>query len=256
MGVVKTSGIVLKTTKYGESSLIVTMLTRDFGKISAIANNVRTKKSALIGGLQLFAYSEIVTYKAKSKNGLYNLNEMNVLESFSGLRYDLDKMAYASYFAEVALSATGEEAPDEEILRLLLNVLYALDRGLESPEKIKAVFLWRIAAESGFMPLLDGCSKCHSTDICAIDVAEGVALCENCKGENPGLSTGLAKVINYISSADSKKIFGFSAGDETLAYISSLGDAYISAQLDREFKTLEYLKNIKKLGESNNGKTD
>ena len=256
MGVVKTSGIVLKTTKYGESSLIVTILTRDFGRISAIANNVRTKKSALIGGLQLFAYSEIVTYKAKSKNGLYHLNEMNVLESFSGLRYDLDKMAYASYFAEVALSATGEESPDEEILRLLLNVLYALDRGLESPEKIKAVFLWRLAMESGFMPLLDGCAKCHSTDICAIDVAEGTALCENCKGENPGLSPGLAKVINYISSADSKKLFSFSAGEESLAYISSLGDAYISAQLDREFKTLEYLRNIKKLGESNNGKTD
>lgn len=247
MGVVKTSGIVLKTTKYGESSLIVTILTRDFGRISAIANNVRTKKSALIGGLQLFAYSEIVTYKAKSKNGLYHLNEMNVLESFSGLRYDLDKMAYASYFAEVALSATGEESPDEEILRLLLNVLYALDRGLESPEKIKAVFLWRLAMESGFMPLLDGCAKCHSTKVCAIDVAEGVALCENCRGENPGLSPGLAKVINYISSADSKKLFSFSAGEESLAYISSLGDAYISAQLDREFKTLEYLRNIKKL---------
>lgn len=247
MGVVKTSGIVLKTTKYGESSLIVTILTRDFGRISAIANNVRTKKSALIGGLQLFAYSEIVTYKAKSKNGLYHLNEMNVLESFSGLRYDLDKMAYASYFAEVALAATGEESPDEEILRLLLNVLYALDRGLESPEKIKAVFLWRLAMESGFMPLLDGCAKCHSAEICAIDVAEGVALCENCKGENPGISPGLAKVINYISSADSKKLFSFSAGEESLAYISSLGDAYISAQLDREFKTLEYLRNIKKL---------
>ncbi len=256
MGVVKTSGIVLKTTKYGESSLIVTMLTRDFGKISAIANNVRTKKSALIGGLQLFAYSEVVTYKAKSKSGLYNLNEMNVLESFQGLRYDLDKMAYASYFAEVALSAVSEEEPDEEILRLLLNVLYALDRGLESPEKIKAVFLWRIAAESGFMPLLDGCSKCHSAEIAAIDVAQGTALCENCRDNNPGISQGMAKVINYISFADSKKIFGFSAGEENLAYISSLGDAYISAQFDREFKTLEYLKNIKKLGEANNGKTD
>ena len=256
MGVVKTSGIVLKTTKYGESSLIVTMLTRDFGKISAIANNVRTKKSAMIGGLQLFAYSEIVTYKAKSKNGLYNLNEMNVLESFSGLRYDLDKMAYASYFAEVSLAATGEESPDEEILRLLLNVLYALDRGLESLEKIKAVFLWRLAMESGFMPLLEGCSKCHSISVAALDVAQGVGLCEDCKGENPGLSEGMAKVINYISSADSKKIFGFSAGEESLAYISSLGDAYISAQFDREFKTLEYLKNIKMLGDTSNGKTD
>ena len=58
LGLIKTSGIVTKTTKYGDSSLIVTLLTKDFGKISAIANGARTKKSQLIGGLQLFAFSD------------------------------------------------------------------------------------------------------------------------------------------------------------------------------------------------------
>ena len=149
MGLSKTEGIVTKTTKYSETSLIVTVITRDYGKISAIANNVRSSKSHMLMGLQLFSFSEIVFYESRSKTGLYKLNEMSVIESFGNIRTDLEKLAYASYFAEVANSAVSEDNPDEEILRLLLNTLFALDRDLCPMNKIKTVFEWRIAAISG-----------------------------------------------------------------------------------------------------------
>ncbi len=251
---IKTSGIVTKTTKYGETSLIVTVLTKDFGKISAIANSVRTKKSQMLAGLQLFAYSEIVMYKAKSKKGLYNLNEMSVLESFSSLRYDLDKMAYASYFAEAATAATTEDAPDENILRLLLNTLYALDKEICSYEKIKTVFEWRLAAESGYAPLVSECAGCGSGDAIYISLATGTAFCEECGSGRDGVAKvtpTMVKLIEYITTADSRQIFSFEAGEKTVNYLSRVSEAYLKAQLDRDFSTLSYLNKVKMLEQSN-----
>ncbi len=251
MSQVKTSGIVLRTTKYGETGLIATLLTRDFGRVSAIAQGVRTKKSRLLAGLQLFSYSEIVMYKAKQKNGLYHLDEMEVLEGFSGLRSDLDKMAYAVYFAEVVKDAANDEAPDDEILSLVLNTLFAVDRGLCGLEKIKTVFEWRLAAVLGYSPNLGGCLRCGKDEICGLSLAEGAAFCEDCGGDKPGvakLTPGMCSIVEYITSAEGKRIFSFDANEKTINYLSQVSERYISVQLDREFKTLDYLKQVRSLG--------
>ncbi len=260
MGLIKTTGIVTKTTKYGETSLIVTILTEDFGKISAIANNVRTKKSRMLAGLQLFAYSEIVMYKAKSKNGLYNLDEMTLLEGFTNLRSDLDKMAYASYFAEAASGASTEDEFETETLRLLLNTLFALDRGLCHYEKIKTVFEWRLAATAGYAPQLESCGGCGCTEgLFGLSLADGSIFCKNCIGERNGvaeLSDSMRKIITYITAADLKKIFSFEAGEKTINYLSQVSQTYLAIQLDREFHTLDYLNKVKALGATENANTD
>ena len=251
MGLIKTSGIVLRTTKYGETGIIATLLTRDFGRVSAIAQGVRTKKSRLLGGLQLFAYSEIVMYKAKQKNGLYHLDEMEVLESFAGIRSDLCKMAYATYFAECAKEAATEDSPDEEILSLVLNTNFAIDREICGFEKIKTVFEWRMAAILGYAPNLGGCAACGAGAVCGLSLGGGTAFCENCGAERTDfakLTPVMCSIINYITSADGKKIFSFEASDSTIKYLSEVSERYLSVQLDKEFRTLDYLKKVRSLG--------
>ncbi len=250
MSQVKTSGIVLRTTKYGETSLIVTLLTRDFGKVSAIAKGVRTKKSRLLAGLQLFSYSEIVMYKAKQKNGLYHLDEMDVLESFSGIRENLVKMAYAVYFAEAVRESSNEELPDNDIMSLTLNTLFAVDRGLCDYEKIKTVFEWRLAALLGYAPSLGGCSACGDLECIGLSLLEGTAVCGKCGADKPSvarLTKGMQGIVQYIVSADSKKIFSFEASEKTIMYLSQVSEKYLAAQLDKELKTLDYLKNVRAL---------
>lgn len=248
MGLSKTEGIVTKTTKYSETSLIVTVITRDYGKISAIANNVRSSKSHMLMGLQLFSFSEIVFYESRSKTGLYKLNEMSVIESFGNIRSDLEKLAYASYFAEVANSAVSEDNPDEEILRLLLNTLFALDRDLCPLNKIKTVFEWRIAASSGYEPDVEACVKCGCVQgdmlLC---FSEGEVFCEACGGSKPDcgrISENMRKIIKYICEAESKKIFSFDANDAVIEYLGALGERYIQRQFEKEFPTLNYLKKV------------
>lgn len=248
MGLSKTEGIVTKTTKYSETSLIVTVITRDYGKISAIANNVRSSKSHMLMGLQLFSFSEIVFYESRSKTGLYKLNEMSVIEGFGNIRSDLEKLAYASYFAEVANSAVSEDNPDEEVLRLLLNTLFALDRDLCPMNKIKTVFEWRIAAVSGYEPDVEACVKCRKVQgDMFLSFSEGEVFCEECGSTLPGcgrISENMRKIIKYISEAESKKIFSFEASDAVIDYLGALGERYIQMQFDKKFATLDYLKKV------------
>ncbi len=250
MGLIKTSGVVTKEIKYGETGKIVTLITRDLGKISAIAGNVRTSKSRMIAGLQLFAYSELVLFKGKGKKGLYHLNEVTMLEGFNNIRTSLENLAYASYFAELANHALPEESPDEEVLRLLLNTLFALDRELSPSEKIKTVFEWRIAAISGYAPLLDCCNCGEKTDLSHLNPADGRIMCKKCGEPHPGaipLSQGMINIISYIINADSKQLFSFEAKEETIAYLSRVSEIYISTQLEHEFSTLAYLKKVTSL---------
>lgn len=260
MSLIKTTGIVTKTTKYGETSLIVTMLTKEYGKISAIANNARSKRSRMIAGLQLFSYSEIVMYKAKSKSGLYSIDEMNVLEGFGSIRTDLDKMAYAAYFADVSNGAAPEDENDDEVLRLLLNTLYALDRGLWTPEKIKMAFEWKMAAISGYAPEVKLCGGCGCEDkIYGLSLKDGTVFCEACAGDRKDiieLSQGMRKLIEFITLVDVKKLFSFDARAEVINYLSRAGEIYLSVQLDRQFLTLDYLKKVRCLGDTDNAKKD
>jgi len=248
LGLLKTTGIVTKTTKYSETSLIVTIITKDFGRISAIANNVRSSRSHMRMGLQLFAYSEIVVYESRSKTGLYKLNEVTVLEAFPNIRQSLEKLAYASYFAEVANNAVGEDSPDEETLRLLLNSMFALERDLCSMEKIKTVFEWRAVAISGYEPQLeDGCACGEAENEMYLSLLEGRIFCSKCAAEKSGcakLTRGMRQILRYICEAESKKIFSFDTSEKTIEYLGVLGEQYIQLQLDKSFPTLEYLKKV------------
>lgn len=248
MGLLKTEGIITKTTKYSETSLIVTLITKDFGKISAIAGNVRTSKSHMRMGLQLFAYSEIVVYEGRGKNGLYKLNEVNLIEPFGNIRTDLEKLAYASYFAEVANGAVAEDNPDDEVLRLLLNTLFALDRDLCSQKKIKTVFEWRIASLSGYEPDVEACIKCGKVQgEVLLALAEGEVFCQDCVStlaDCAWLSEGMRKIIKYICETEGKRIFSFDASDAVIDYLGALGERYIQIQFDKRFPTLEYLKKV------------
>lgn len=251
MGLTKTSGIVTREMKYGENSKIVTLITRDLGKISAIASNVRTKKSAMAGGLQLFAYSEFVLFKGKEKKGLYHLNETTMIESFQNIRTSLEGLAYASYFAEVANYTLPEESPDEAVLQLFLNTLFVLNNNLQPYDKIKLVFEWRMAMLAGYAPSLDTCAVCGKKDgLSHLNPADGRILCSECGPSNPSaipLTASMVNTISYIINADSKHIFSFNTKSDTAVYLNRVSEIYLSMQLEHNFQTLDYLKKVTNL---------
>ena len=117
-----TAGLVLRETVTRETDKILTVLTPDRGKISLIARGARRKNSRLAAACQLLAYSELTIYE---KGQWFMLDEAETLELFTGLRTDFVALSLASYLADLT-DATAQAEDTSQLLRLLLNALYAL----------------------------------------------------------------------------------------------------------------------------------
>ena len=125
-----TQGIVLRETNYKEADKILTVLTRDWGKRTVKARGCRRKNSKLTAASQLLVYSELTL----SERGEFTtLTEADPLEQFWSVRQDLETLALASYFAEVAEASAQEGETCPELLSLLLNCLYAFGHLEKAP---------------------------------------------------------------------------------------------------------------------------
>lgn len=243
-----TPGLVLRETETREADKILTVLTRDFGKIPVIARGVRRKGCRFAAAAQPLAYSELTLYR---KGDWYYLNEGSTLELFEGLRRDLELLSLGSYFAELTEAVVGEEETAAPLLSLLLNALYALDR-LRKPQKlVKAAFEMKLLSLAGYEPLADACAYCGVPDPeePLLDVVQGVLRCRACGEKGKGLSIPLCRdslaALRHILYGDSKRLYSFTLGEDALTRLSDAAEAFVAAQLERSFRTLDFYKSIR-----------
>ncbi len=246
---ITTMALVLRTVDYKETDKILTLLTRDQGKLTASARGCRKKGSAIAAGCQLLAWSEVVLYDYQ---GRWSVKEAAVERLFQGVRDDIERLALGCYFAEVTelLAVEGEENP--ELLSLILNSLHALDKLPEKPlPLVKAAFEWKAMALAGYEPLIDGCAVCgaHPSENPRFHLREGVLHCAKCRGEvGEGISMPLSlpalAALEHIVHGDPKRLFSFRLDGEPLKELADAAEAYLHTQLERGFSTLDYYKSL------------
>ena len=112
-------GLVLRETEYRDTDKLLTVLTRDAGKITLKARGVRSNRSKLKGACQILTYSEFTVNDAF--HGQYSIMEATSKQMFPGLRSDLELLSLASYFAQVAECVCQEDFSTPELLSLTLN---------------------------------------------------------------------------------------------------------------------------------------
>lgn len=241
-----TQGIVLREVDYKDNDRILTVLSRDRGKLTLRARGVKQKSSPLKSGCQLLAFSEFTVFENR---GYLTINEAVPQEMFTPLRNDIEKMALASYFAQVTETLARENDADPQLLSLCLNCLYALST-LQKPQlMVKSVFEFRAACLSGYMPDLSGCAVCGGQEELRFCTSSGVLLCSSCpENEDTGirlpLTSGMLSALRHIAFCDAKALFSFSVGEETINRLSDLTETYLLIQLERGFFTLDFYKSL------------
>lgn len=242
----KTEGIVLREIQYKDADKLLTVLTRDLGKITVRIRGIQSGRSRSKASGQLLAFSEFTLLE---KQGRYCATETAVKEMFPELRTDLERLSLASYFAQVTETVCQENDPAAELLSLLLNSLFALSR-LNRPQlSIKAAFELRLACLIGFLPDLRGCAVCGKTEPDRFNVSQGVLQCASCRAEGLDgirlpLSSGVLAAMRYIAACDAKRLFSFSLSPEGLQELSQLTESYLTLRLERSFSTLDFYKSL------------
>lgn len=239
-----TRGLVLRETDTRDADKILTVLTADRGKLAVIARGARRKGSRVAAACQLLTYSELTLYE---KGQWMMLDEADTLELFAGLRQDLEALSLAAYFAELTEAVAEGGGPG--LLPLLLNALYALSTLHKPPRLVKPAFQLRLMAEAGFAPMADGCAICGAPQPRRpmLDVVHGIVHCAACR-EGGGLSlpleAGAPEALRHILYGPARRLYSFTLPPEGLRSLDHAADAFVAAQLERSFRTLDYYRSI------------
>jgi DNA repair protein RecO (recombination protein O) len=148
----KTSGIILHTTKYSETSLIAKIYTRNFGLQSYIINGVRSKKSKNKATLfQPLALVDMVVSNSE-KGNLQRISEINISHPYTTIPYDIIKSSIAIFLNEVLYKALKEEYNDEDLYKYIQNSLLILDLNTYNCSNFHIHFMLQLSRYLGFYP--------------------------------------------------------------------------------------------------------
>jgi DNA repair protein RecO (recombination protein O) len=207
VGSQKTQAITLRLTDYRETSQILSVYSRDFGRISLLAKGSKRKRAHSQGTIDLFQLLELV-FIEKSAAHLHLLTESRVLEEFPGLRRELTR-GYAAFFvAELLLGLTEESDPNPALFDLAVTVLGMLGE-TKHPNVVLHAFEVRVLELIGLVPRLDGCAWCGAAieagaakGQVAFAASTGGVVCPKCEGavaERTYVSAGALAMLRKLS---------------------------------------------------------
>lgn len=235
--------IIRENNAIGESDRFITALTRSNGVVQASVRGARNLKNRNGSATQLLCYSRLSLYKGRDK---YIVDEAQPLQVFFNVRGQLDKLALAQYFCELAGVLAPREEEAEQELRLLLNGLHYLSEGTRPLWLIKAVVELRLLCWAGYMPAAEKCAGCGRTEGEWFSPTRGVLLCGACGrgADTVPITQNVLAAFRHIIYAPFEKCFAFSLPESEGAALGALTERFLLAQLNRGFQTLEFYKGI------------
>jgi len=246
MGYIKTKGVILKGVNAGEADKIVTVLTKNHGKITVYAKSSRRPRSKLIAGTQLFCYSDMVLFKGKD---MYSINSCDVIEPFYTIRNDVVKLTYAAHMSDILIDTIQEEQPSGKALQLFLNSLYMLANTEKSPALISHIFELRLLKILGYAPRVSSCVHCGSEDISNMefDFMQCGLVCSDCARKGEGslyIRPGTVRTLQHILYSNINDLFKFDVSEEVIHDLDRILRIYLRDRLEKDYNKTDFLKTL------------
>jgi DNA repair protein RecO (recombination protein O) len=244
----RAESIVLKHQDWGEADRILTVFTREHGKLRVIAKGVRKIRSRRAGHLEPFTH--VMLQLAKSKD-MPIVTQADSLESFAVLREDLESIGYVSYAIELLDRFTYQEGENVSLFNLLKRTLERLAAGKVSTALVLRYFEMRLLDLTGFRPELFACVVCGE-EIVAEDqffsAAQGGVVCPRSVGNLSGLvpiSTDALKFFRHFQRSSFSEATRARPSKETDREMEVVIQHYITYVLERGLNTPKFINKMK-----------
>ena len=237
--------IVLAVQNFADADKIVTFLTKEHGKVKAMAYGSRRPRNPLAGGMQMFRYLEVELLEGRQ---MATVKQYALKEAFVFLGEDITSMAYASFLAEVALELCPEHMSQPGIFNHLLQIFPAFSA--RKPRLVALMGAYQLLEHSGSQMTFSRCALCGiAVQAPAVFSRErGGVLCRDCShgSERPEdeISASLQQLI------ESMRIFGwkeknamvFKGNDVLQAERLLLG--YLEYLFEKPLRSLDFIRQL------------
>jgi DNA repair protein RecO (recombination protein O) len=242
----KCEGIVIRTTDYGENNKIVTIFTREWGKIGVMARGAKKPNSRLSAITQLFTHGYFLVSRG---SGLGSVQQGERISSFRSIGKDIFLTAYASYIVELTDKCTEDKKPNPFHFELLFQTMNYLNEGYD-PVILMHIYEMKMLNSIGLYPILNQCSVCGSTDgHFSFSIREGGFICSRCLGKDPyhfKISPVTVKLLRLFYYFDLSRLGSISVKEETKAELKNVITAYYEEYSGLYLKTKKFLNSMDK----------
>jgi DNA repair protein RecO (recombination protein O) len=179
--------IVLSKESFGEADSYIQFFTQRWGMISVLARSAKKSLRRYVGGLDLFCHDEIFI-RGDPKDRPY-LNELRVLNSFTGIRESLDRVMMAGKVTQWVKKLANAATPQPSVYSLLGQTLALIEK--ESDERrlelLGLIFRLKLLSQLGLKPHVESCARCADplTEESLFDLESGGILCSKCSLTSP-----------------------------------------------------------------------
>lgn len=205
----RTPAVILKRMDLGEADRIVTLFSRDEGKVRAVAKGVRRTTSRSAGHLEPFTLTDVLLAVGRE---LDVVSQADTLDAFREIREDLDLTTHALYLIEVVDLLTEDRSENRVVYEILVEGLDALRRDADA-RLVLVIFHLRLLEALGYRPELRECVSCRSViepDRNHFSPLLGGVMCPACGPSEPSaraIGTSALKLLRYVQATAGQRSF-------------------------------------------------
>ena len=245
--------IVLSRRAYSDFDLIVTVMSRDYGKRTLMAKAAKKSIKRFSGGLEPFSQLQIVCRQGRGR-GMLLLEESNLEQAFTTIRTDVLKTAYASYWAQLISLWHEEGQAHSDVYHLLARVFADLNCDIQSDAVLHVLFQLRFIGQEGFGPILVQCTECQigidgigEQKVC-FDVKQGGIVCSHCrKGSDQTirLSKGTVKQLQWLMDKDLSVAQRVRLSPQAVLEATEFLEIFVPFHIGKTPKSLTFLRQMR-----------
>ncbi len=240
----KWEGIVLRSIPYGESNKIVTLFSKEAGKVTAMARGAKKPRSKLAAVTQPFTHG---SYLIRKGRGMGTLSQGEQIESMRHILQDLEVTAYASYVVEIVDKMTEENERVLGVYELLYDALHAMNEGFD-PEAISLFVEWKMLPVGGIHPVLHECVNCRATEgEFGFSFKEIGFICHRCFSVDPYLvriTPNQLKLIRTFYTVPINRVGNLTLKKETKKFMKKIIQTVYDEQLGIWFKSRSFIEQL------------
>ena len=240
----KVEGVILATSNFGDANRVVTLYTKEIGKLEVNAYGCRRSRSPLSGALQMFNL-----IRAEINHGVQvdTIRDADIINFYPNLTADIERLSYAAIFFEIVNKMTLPKICEVEIYNLLVKSLPVLNK--KNPQIATLMAIAQFMEFTGFQLNFENCVRCGKKIIgdASLSFSDGGAICESC-------SHGAVKGFNYPESLRQtfEKLLSFDWLTENqltfnlrqIHAAEKILFRYVQTLLNQELKSIKFLHQI------------